>query len=83
MFIYKQQQQQQQKPWEDKDLKYNPVNTSDSKDEYIMLQIMHGIGRHYNNLPSSYLNGIDRVEGDHINIFICIYHPQNYLTIFS
>jgi hypothetical protein len=23
------------------------------------------------------------VEGDHLNFFICIYHLQNYLTIFS
>jgi len=44
---------------------------------------MHDICRHYNNLLSSYLNGIKRVEGDHINIFIGIYHSQNYSTIFS
>jgi hypothetical protein len=69
-----------------KDLNYDPVNTSNSKDErdeYSRLQIMHDIGRHYNSLLSTYLNGIKRVEGDYINFFICMYHPQNYSTIFS
>jgi hypothetical protein len=73
-------------PWENKDLNYAPITTSnsrDERDEYSMLQIMHDIGRHYNSLLPNYHDGIKRVEGDHLNFFICIYHLQNYLTIFS
>lgn len=63
----------------------NTSNSKDERDEYSMLQIMHAIGRHYNNLLSSYLNGLKRVEGDHINIFICISLPKllNYFFLIS